>query len=373
MTDKNTNHPKRLRGMNVEEISELLDQFGQPAYRAKQIAQWLYQKNAASYDEMTNLPKDLRARLTEEVPLGGLEHIETVGGADETQKLVFRTHDGHHIESVLMRDVEDDEDEEPAQGSTAPQKRLSLCVSSQVGCGLACAFCVTGLGGFKRNLTTDEILDQVIQARRIVADDERVANLVFMGMGEPLLNLDHVIPALKILVSPHGFEFATRRITVSTAGVIPGIRALAESETGVNLAVSLNATTQEQRDRLMPGVKKWPLDDLLKALSEFPLLRRRRITFEYVLLDGVNDSDGDLKRMVEIIEHIPSKINFILFNPDPALPFVATPEKRAQQIRDHVAQRHYTVALRRSKGREHKAACGQLAAHFRRNKKESNQ
>ena len=314
---------------------------------------------------MTNLPKDLRAWLTENARLGGLSSYEIVGQPDQTQKIVSRTHDGHYIESVIMRDEPEDEDEvEPGEENAV--KRLSLCISSQVGCALNCAFCMTGFGGFRRNLRADEIIDQVLIARRLIGSDERVLSIVFMGMGEPMLNLAAVVPALRIITSRDALNYATRRVTVSTAGVIPGIWEFGEARTGVNLAVSLNATTQEGRDRIMPGCRKWSIDQLLEACRQFPLIQRRRITFEYVLLKGINDSPDDMRRLPRLLKGIPCKINFILYNPDECLDLAPAEESTAERFCAAMSAAHFTVSLRRSKGREHQAACGQLAAHFRR-------
>jgi 23S rRNA (adenine2503-C2)-methyltransferase len=370
--------PPVLRAMDLPALTGMLQRAGQPAYRARQLLQWIYEKGARDFAEMTNLPKDLRAWLAEHTTWGGLELADTVGRPDETQKLVFRTDDSHFIESVLMRgdeETEEDSDDgeppakseapEPPRGSTPPRRRLSLCVSSQVGCPLACAFCMTGLGGFRRNLRVDEILDQVLTARRLVAAGEQLSNLVFMGMGEPMLNLEAVLPALKILTLPEACNIATRRVTVSTAGLIEGIEEFGRAGTGVNLAVSLNATTQEVRDHLMPGCRRWPIADLLNACRRFPLVKRRRITFEYVLLDGVNDTDADARRLAKLLHGIPCKVNLILYNDAPELPHRPTGEAQAERFRLTLVAAHYTASVRRSKGRDYSAACGQLAAHFR--------
>ena len=376
MTEKETHEPARLRGMDLKAMTAALQRAGESPFRAKQLLQWVYQKGASDFECMTNLSKDLRAYLGENFTFGGMTLVEAVGTPGETQKLVFRADDGLFVESVLMREEADEgpEDEEYGEkpgvadanraGGTPPKRKLSLCVSSQVGCVLDCSFCMTGYGGFRRNLRVDEILDQVIAARRLVGEDERLGNLVFMGMGESMLNLGAVIPALRLLTSPQAFDIATRRITVSTAGVLPGLRKFAEADTGANLAVSLNATTQKVRDRLMPGCRKWPIPALLDACRRFPLTKRRRITFEYVLLKGINDTPGDRKRLTALLRDIRCKINLILFNPDPRLKAVPTAEADAAAFQRALSDAHYTVSLRRSKGRRHHAACGQLAAHM---------
>ncbi|NQU41971.1 23S rRNA (adenine(2503)-C(2))-methyltransferase RlmN [bacterium] len=358
-----------LRALTLAEMTTFLQRAGHPAFRARQLFQWVHEKGADSFDQMTNLHRDLRAWLSGNTHLGGMDRVEVAGDSGDTQKIVYRTDDGEYVESVLMRG-EEDEEPEPVQGSTAPLRKVSLCLSSQVGCPLRCAFCMTGYGGFRRDLRVDEILDQVRQARQLVATDERVSNLVFMGMGEPLLNLEVVIPALRLLTAPNAYAFSTRRITVSTAGIIPGIDEFGRAATDVNLAVSLNATTQLVRDKLMPGCKKWPLAELLKACRRFPLTKKRRITFEYVLLKGINDTPGDLKRLQSLLHGIPCKINLILYNPDEVLDLKPTGEEAAEAFRVALVEAHLTVGLRRSKGRQHSAACGQLAAHHFRKRDE---
>ena len=361
-----------LRAMSLKEMTVFLQQEGEPSFRAKQIFKWVYEKGVRSFAEMTNLSKELRESLEEKVFLGGLREVEISGDSTETQKIRFKTDDDESIESVLMRDdfVDGmDEEEEEQQGSTIPQKKVSICVSSQNGCALRCAFCMTGYGGFRRNLRVDEIIDEVLLLREKVQKNERISSIVFMGMGEPLLNLEALIPSLRLLTDPQGMQFSTRRITVSTAGVIQGLEDFARADTGVNLAVSLNATTQKTRDRIMPGCRSWPLKDLLDACRRFPLTKRRRITFEYVLLKGVNDTRADVKRLKEMLRDLPCKINLIVYNPSEELRFEATGEKEAEAFREDLLAAHYPVSLRRSKGGRYNAACGQLAGHLRRKDK----
>lgn len=380
----------RLRGADLAELVSFMERAGHPAYRARQIFQWVYQKGAQDFEGMTNLPKELRAWLRENVALGGMRRIEIVGRSRETQKIVFQTDDGEFVESVLMRDEDDADGADGADGAkargtsigrgagaappvrpparNAQAARVSLCVSSQIGCPLNCRFCLTGFGGFRRDLRVDEITGQLIEARRVIAPDERIASVVFMGMGEPMLNLRAVIPALDLYTSPEALDVPGRRITVSTAGVVPGIDELARSGVEANLAVSLNATTQETRDRAMPALRKWPIPELLDACRRFPLSARRRITFEYVLLDGVNDAPADARRLIRLLHGIPSKVNLICYNPDDRLGFRPANEEKAEAFRAALSKANYAVSLRRSKGRRYQAACGQLAAHFTRGK-----
>ena len=367
-----------LRAMNLKEMTVFLQQERERSFRGKQVFKWIYEKGVRSFCEMTNLSKELRQQLEEKAFLGGLREVETSGDSTGTQKITFTTDDGEFIESVLMRDDfmdETDEEEQKQKGSTVSsvsstlQKKVSICVSSQIGCALRCTFCMTGYGGFRRNLRVDEIIDQVLVAREKLQNDERISNIVFMGMGEPLLNLEGLISSLRLLTDPQGMQFSTRRITVSTAGVIQGLEDFARADTGVNLAVSLNATTQKTRDLIMPGCRSWPLKDLLDACRRFPLGKRRRITFEYVLLKGVNDTRADVKRLKEMLRDLPCKINLIIYNPSKELRFEATGEKEAEAFRDDLLAAYCTVSLRRSKGRRYNAACGQLAGHLRRKDK----
>ena len=361
-----------LRGMSLMQITAFLQQQREPSFRGKQVFEWVYKKGVRSFSEMTNLSKELRQHLEEKAFFGGLREVKINGGSAETQKITFKTDDEEFIECVLMRDDFVDETDAPKDEQKAisvPQKKVSICVSSQIGCALRCAFCMTGYGGFRRNLRVDEIIDQVLLAREKVQKNEKTSNVVFMGMGEPLLNQEALIPSLRLLTDPQGMGFSTRRITVSTAGVIQGLEDFARADTGVNLAVSLNATTQKTRDQIMPGCRSWPLKDLLDACRRFPLTKRRRITFEYVLLKGVNDTRADVKRLKEMLRDLPCKINLIVYNPSEELRFEATGEKEAEAFRDDLLAAHYTASLRRSKGRRYNAACGQLAGHLRRKDK----
>lgn len=388
----------RLRGLTLDKLTAFVQSAGQPAFRARQLYQWLFQKGALSFDEMTNLPKDFRAWLAEHAMLGGVRLVKTTGDPDGTQKLLLETEDGEHIESVLMRG-EDDEDEDADfdagknedegksaandfedrhtaeyrnrkrtgknTGSTPPQRRVSLCVSSQIGCALGCVFCLTGQGGFRRDLRVDEILGQPLVARRLLAPGDRLTHMVFMGMGEPMLNLKAVLPALQILTDPDGFSLAGRRVTVSTAGVIPGMREFIAADPGVGLALSLNATTQSLRDRLMPACHNWPIENVLDVCRHLPQHKRRRVTFEYILLKDFNDTPDDLQRLKTLLKGIPCKINLILYNSSERSAFEPTPEPQAEAFRAALAKAHFTASLRVSKGREYQAACGQLAGHAR--------
>ncbi len=337
-----------LRGISLVEIEAAIQRAGFEGFRARQIFHWLYKKDIRSFDEMANLPAPLREWLKERFCPGGVEIEQTLEDKDGSQKILYRLHDGLQVESVLM----------PFEG------RRTLCISSQVGCALQCEFCLTGRIGFIRNLTTAEITDQVQCARRELLKGEPPQNIVVMGMGEPFLNTDAVIPALRLLTAPDAVGIPTRRITVSTAGVAPGIRALAEAALGVNLAVSINAPDDVLRSRLMPVNARYPLSELIKACEEFPLDNRRRITFEYILLDGINDSPAQAASLVRLVSHIRCKINLICYNEDERLPYRASPPQKVEDFRAILEGKGLTVAVRYSMGRGIKAACGQLAAGY---------
>jgi 23S rRNA (adenine2503-C2)-methyltransferase len=269
--------------------------------------------------------------------------VET--GSDGTRKYLFNLADGHAVESVLI----------PIEG------RNTVCISSQVGCAMACEFCLTGTFRLSRNLTTAEIVNQVMAIRRDVrASGEEIRNIVMMGMGEPLHNLDSVIPAVRIMIDGNGLQLSNRRVTVSTCGLVPEMERLGREVPTINLAVSLNATTDELRDRIMPVNRRYPLKALLQACKDFPLPGRRKITFEYVLLGGVNDSLQDAKRLLRLISDIPNKVNLIPFNEHEGCGFKAPTQEAIDAFHAYLIDRHVTVITRDSRGGDISAACGQL-------------
>ena len=334
-------------GMSLVEMTAHTQRAGFPAFRAKQVFHWLYQHGVDTWDAMTNLPGDYRDWLRAAAPIGGVTLVDTVAGSDGSRKLLYGLADGLRIEGVLM----------PEKG------RWTLCLSSQAGCALGCRFCVTGSGGLLRNLSVDEILGQVLRSRPLIPAGETLTNVVFMGMGEPLLNLDAVLPALDLMISPQALQISSRRITLSTAGVIDGIHRLAREERLIKLAVSLNATDEETRRRIMPIARANPMDALLEACRDFQARspKRHRVTFEYVLLAGVNDTPEDARRLVRLVSAIPCKINLIPFNPAPGLPFERPAPEVVEGFRDYLLDKNFAVAVRYSKGRDVSAACGQLA------------
>ncbi|MCI0569679.1 MAG: 23S rRNA (adenine(2503)-C(2))-methyltransferase RlmN [Myxococcaceae bacterium] len=343
--------PADLLSMTIEELKAwVAEQLGERPFRGAQLYTWLHQRGAESFDEMTDLSKAMRQKLSEQARIAPLSKDLEQRSVDGTIKYRWRTHDGRLIESVYM----------PAED------RKTLCVSTQVGCAMACAFCMTGTLGLKRNLTPGEIVAQVHAVNREVRRNEGhetfrpLTNLVFMGMGEPLHNFENLKKSLAILQSEEGPNFSHRHITVSTVGLVPMIERLGR-ETDVKLAISLNASTDEQRSRMMPVNRKWNIAALLDACRTFPMRQGRRITFEYVLLQGVNDADEDAHRLVELLKDIPAKVNLIPYNENPGLGFRSVGEERAEAFRDILAEGHVAAFVRRNRGRDIAAACGQLA------------
>jgi 23S rRNA (adenine2503-C2)-methyltransferase len=309
---------------------------------------------------MTDLPRGLRATLAERFSLRTLERAEERRSRDGTIKWTWRTADGRLVESVFMPHAGDDED------GPGNRERRTLCVSSQVGCAVGCTFCLTGTMGLLRHLGAGEIADQVHRAnRRLVelgegAPPRPLTNLVFMGMGEPLHNFDELKAALGLLLHEDGSNFSHRHVTVSTSGIVPAIARLG-AETTVKLAVSLNATTDAQRDALMPLNRRWPIAELLEACRSFPMKQGRRITFEYVLLGGVNDTDADARRLARLVAGMPAKVNLIPYNENPGLGFAAPAPDRVEAFWRLLLAGGVTAVIRRNRGRDIAAACGQLA------------
>jgi 23S rRNA (adenine2503-C2)-methyltransferase len=326
------------------------EQLGERAFRAGQVFRWIHQRGVRSFDEMTDLSKALRQKLKERAEIVPLVKDLEQHSVDGTIKYRFKTRDGRYIESVYM----------------PSEDRKTLCVSTQVGCAMACSFCMTGTLGLKRNLTPGEIVAQVHTVNREVRKLEGLetyrplSNLVFMGMGEPLHNFENLKTALSILQSEEGPNFSHRHITVSTVGLVPMIERFGQ-ETDVKLAISLNASTDEQRSKTMPVNRKWNIAALLEACRKFPLRQGRRITFEYVLLRGFNDSDEDAHRLVELLQGIPAKVNLIPYNENPGLGFQTTMEERAEAFRAILAEGYVAAFIRQNRGRDIAGACGQLA------------
>ncbi len=334
-----------IKAMEREELEQWIQGLGFEPYRARQVRRWLFQKFASSFNEMTDIPKDLRQLLERKGELNTINKIEELASVDGTRKYIFQLKDGYFIESVLIPERE----------------HYTLCLSSQVGCQMGCRFCLTGKMGFVRNLSTSEIIDQIVLIKREMKEPSRLKNIVFMGMGEPLLNYESVIKAVDIIIDEGGMNFSKRRVTLSTCGIVPGLKRLGE-ESAINLAVSLNATDNRTRSHLMPINRKYPIEMLLKTCREYPLPKGRRITFEYLLIDGVNDSDSNALRLSEILKGIKAKINLIPFNPSPGVEFAPPGEDRILRFQEILIQNNYTAIIRKSKGQDIGAACGQLGS-----------
>ncbi len=339
------------------ELAERVKARGEAVYRAEQVFRWLHGTGAAgvqadgatrSLRGKTNVPAELREALVAEAPLRPLALDLMQEARDGTRKLRFQTFDGKSIESVLIPD------DKPERG------KLTLCISSQVGCALDCQFCATATLGFSRHLSAGEIVEQVYHATAIAG--RRPTNIVFMGMGEPLHNLANVTRAFSLLLHPWGAAFSPRRITVSTVGLVSGIEQLGQMSPAPNLAISLNATSDEVRDRIMPVNKRWPIAQLLDAARRFPLAHGRRVTFEYVMLAGVNDTEGDAVRLPALLRGIPSKVNLIPWNPFAGPMFQRPDEAHILRFQTALRAGGLPVYIRTPRGDDIDAACGQLAA-----------
>ena len=337
---------RNLVGLLPTELEDLAVEFGASRYRGRQLATWIYRKNVVDLDAMTDLAKEFRQALAEHAAAALPEVERVTPSQDGSRKLVFRLADGARISAVLMPD--DD--------------RITLCLSTQVGCGFACAFCLTGTMGLERNLTADEIVGQLMVANRLLEREaRRVTHLVFMGMGEPLANYAPLVTALRILTDAKlGIGYSPRRITVSTVGLVKGIERLARENLKVNLAISLHAADDETRARLMPVNKSWNLEALMAAVRKYPLAPRQRVFFEYVLLDGVNDSPDAAARLARLLRGVRAKVNLIPFNDWEGAGFSRPPIARILAFQAVLLDAGITTTVRWSKGEDIGAACGQL-------------
>jgi 23S rRNA (adenine2503-C2)-methyltransferase len=335
-----------LKNLSPPELNQFLQSFGKERYRTIQILRWLYQKGAQSFDEMTNLSKRFRHELGEVSFISTLHPLRVEQAKDGTKKFLFQLEDGNRIESVLIPD----------------KARLTLCLSTQVGCAFRCRFCLTGTMGWKRDLTVSEILNQILAAKKMLSDRTSLTNIVLMGMGEPLANYENTLKAIALMVCPDAFKFSSRRITLSTVGLLPQLEQLSKEKISFCLAISLNATNEETRSFLMPINRRYPLNKILALCKNFPLRPRSRITFEYVLVEGINDSPQDAKRLIKILRGIPSKVNLIPLNEAPGIPFKKPSDEAVKRFQEILMEGGLTAIVRASKGREISAACGQLLA-----------
>ena len=331
-----------LAGLDTAEIEALFAARDIPRFHARQVFRWIWKRGTTDFDAMTDLALALRRRLTAEFSVSTPRVVSRQLSEDGTQKFVVRLHDGRQIESVFIPDT-------PAQ---------TFCISTQVGCAMGCAFCLTGKMGLVRHLSAGEIAAQVrVLAHTLSLED---FNIVLMGMGEPLHNYDATLKALRIINDAHGLAVAPRRVTLSTVGLVPMLDKLAQEPLMPNLAISLHATTEAQRAAIVPPTKKYSLHDIIEACRRFPLAKRSRITFEYVMLDGVNDSLDDARRLARLLAGIRGKVNLIPLNAAPGIPFERPSDARVNDFARTLAERDVAVSVRKSRGRDIRAACGQL-------------
>ena len=350
---------RNLIGLSREELAAELGALDLPAFRAKQIWHWIYHRGATTFDEMTTLAKPLRQQLAGRFTLARPDIARVQTSVDRTRKWLVSFGDGKEAETVYIPE----------------EDRGALCISSQVGCTLTCKFCHTGTQPWVRNLTAAEIVAQMMIARDSYGEwpssteGRMLSNIVMMGMGEPLYNYDNVAKALKIIMDPEGIGISRRRITLSTAGVVPMIRRVGD-ELGVRLAISLHAVTDELRDEIVPLNRKYPISELLQACREYPKIKNsRRITFEYIMLKGMNDSPADARALVKLIQGIPAKVNLIPFNPWPGAPYECSSDAAIAAFAEVISRAGYASPVRMPRGRDILAACGQLKSASERERK----
>jgi len=336
-----------LLDLTYEELKEFLASWGEPSYRVDQVWGWLYRSLVTDFQEMTNLPKELRKRLAEAALLQTMKPLEEQASADGlTRKVLFALRDDQTIESVLMH---------------YDERRHTTCISTQVGCALGCVFCATGQSGFVRNLTTGEIVEQVLFfAHFLKAKGERLTNVVFMGMGEPLANYEATWQAIETLTHDEGFNLGARRITISTVGLVPGIRRLAEEGAQIGLAVSLHAPTDELRDELVPINRRYPLAQLMVACRHYVGRTGRRISFEYALIQGINDSPEQARQLAHLVDGLFCHVNLIPLNPVPESPYQPSPRGRILAFQAELSRSKVSNTLRVERGADIQAGCGQL-------------
>ena len=353
MADVAKDNKIELLGLTPDEMRAFFESLGEKPYRARQTFASIHRRRITDFDRMTDLPKTLR-RLLEEHAVVTHTKIENVFlSTDGTRRFLLKLEDGREVESVFMPEA----------------RRDTICISSQVGCPLACDFCMTGVIGLKRNMTAGEIVSQVVIVLNEVygpgADTPHGTNIVMMGMGEPLLNYDNVMKAIRLFADEEGLQIAPRRVTLSTAGIVPRIYDLAGEEVRPRLAISLTAANDELRDRLFPINRRYPLRELIEACRRFPLGERERLTFEYVMLDGVNDSDRDARELTRLLSSVRAKVNLIPHNPAPELPYQSSAMDRILAFQQILTEAGLPSFIRRPRGQDISAACGQLAARHK--------
>src|SRR5947209_17394746 len=335
-----TNALRDIKSLQLEELGEKFRELGEPSYRSRQIADWLYKRRVESFENMTDLPHELRRRLAKLVGFDRLDVVRVLGSRDTTRKFLFRLADGNLIESVLI----------PASPALYGEKsdRRTICISTQVGCAYGCKFCASGLEGFSRNLYPNEIVDQTIAVER--ESGERIDNIVFMGMGEPLANFDNVMRAIRIINAPWGLGIGARRIAVSTSGLAPQIRKLADEPLQIRLAISLHGATDDVRNQIMPINRRYNLEALFSARDYYTSRKKQRLTFEYILIAGVNDSDEQARHPPAHAKRLSAKVNLIPYNTVHGLPWSRPSEDRQEKFLSILHERGIAATLRREKG-----------------------
>jgi 23S rRNA (adenine2503-C2)-methyltransferase len=339
-----TSPTRDLAELEPAELEHFVEDCGFEAFHARQLYRWIHRHALGDFSTMTNLSRGLRAHLEAHCFVGSPRVVDDQTSVDGTRKLVLELADSRRIESVFIPDT-------PA---------MTFCVSTQVGCAMSCRFCLTGKMGLVRNLTAGEIVGQVRVLAAATGLLDQSFNIVLMGMGEPLHNYDNTMKALRMLHAENGLAISPRRVTLSTVGIVPGLERLAQEPLMPNLAISLHATTEEQRTVLVPPNVKYPLGAILDTCRRFPLKKRNRITFEYVMLNGVNDAPDDARRLAKLLWGIKSKVNLIPLNPAPGIPYERPSDERVNRFAQILAERHLTVSVRKTRGRDIRAACGQL-------------
>jgi 23S rRNA (adenine2503-C2)-methyltransferase len=354
-----------LTELTCRQFGDFVASMGQPDYRAGQLRKWIYENLALSFEEMTDLPLAFRQELADEVSLHSLEPVQQAVGKDGTVKILFRLADGKTVEAALMY-----------YGREGGGERRTVCVSTQAGCGIGCPFCATGQQGYERNLTPGEIIDQVLYFARYLKDQsgksknaggkpaERVSNIVFMGMGEPLANYEALWQAIETLNAPECFGLGARNMVISTAGLAPQIKRLSKEKLQVGLAVSLHASDNKLRDRLVPVNRKYPLEELIQACQEYGRITGRRLSFEYILFNGINDSPAQARALAALIRGIKCHINLIPANLTSDTTFRPPPRRTVLAFEEELKQSHINVTLRERRGQDIAAGCGQLRSRF---------
>jgi len=345
-----------IKSLHLDELQEKLRDLGEPAYRAAQITDWLYQKRINAFDKMSDLPQSLREQLAREFSFDKIDIVRVLGSKDTTQKFLFRLSDENLIESVLI----------PASPALYGEKsdRRTICISTQVGCAYGCKFCASGLEGFSRNLRPNEIVDQIIAVER--ESGEKIDNIVFMGMGEPLANFDNVLRAIRIINAPWGLGIGARHITVSTSGLVPQIKKLADEPLQIRLAVSLHGATDEVRDQIMPINRRFNIEKLLSACDYYVAHKKQRLTFEYILIAGVNDADDQAHLLARHARRLSAKVNLIPYNAVEGLVWSRPSRNRQEKFLSILRDAGIAATLRREKGHDIDAACGQLRLQTKR-------